>query len=568
MPGRKRFRPVFEEGGRKAAAKGKNMTQKQKTLVGGVSVLAAAGMICKVVGVIYRIPLANTVGGEGLGLYSKVFQSYNLLLTVSSAGIPVAISRMVSHYVTKEEEGTARRVFITALWALFALGLIATLLLAAFSTPLAELAGAPEIGIGYIAIAPSLLLVCVMSAFRGYLQGHRVMLPTAISQLIEQVGKLAVALPLAVLGMNKGGPAMGAAGMLLGTSIAEGAALCFMVYAHLKEKKRRAEAGAESSLTDKKILSKLAGIAVPITIGACIVPLAGWIDSFMVTRLIEGNGVEHADALLRYGLYSSVVLSLINVPTAIAMAVSTNLVPDISSGMAKGDMPYVRRESAAGLRMASVIGIPCSVGLCLLAKPILYMLFLGKYTPQQLDLAAEILRLSALTIALFTMVQATSGILQGCGKQRLPMYTLAAGVACKIVLNILLIGTPSVDIHGAPIASLVCYTVSMVPNLYFVRKYTGTGLSVSDLLLRPLAASAVMGAVVWAVWRFAFGDAVLTESRPLTLLGVILCLGLGVAVYAVCVLLFGAVRGEDLPGAAGRAVGKLERKLFPAREKR
>ena len=150
------------------------MSEKQRSLVGGVSILAVAGIICKVVGVLYRIPLANTVGGVGLGVYSKVFQSYNLLLTVSSAGIPVAISRMVSHYVTKEEEGTARRVFITALWALFALGLIATLLLAAFSTPLAELAGAPEIGIGYIAIAPSLLLVCVMSAFRGYLQGHRV----------------------------------------------------------------------------------------------------------------------------------------------------------------------------------------------------------------------------------------------------------------------------------------------------------------------------------------------------------------------------------------------------------
>ncbi len=530
------------------------MSQKQKTLVGGVSVLALAGLICKVVGVLYRIPLAAYIGGEGLGLYSKVFQSYNLLLTISSAGIPVAISRMVSHYVTRDDPRTARRIFLVALWTLTALGLMAAVCLAAGSQAMADFAGAPEIGIGYVAIAPSLLLVCIMSALRGYMQGHRKMMPTAISQLIEQVGKLAVALPLAIAGMNQGGAALGAAGMLLGTSIAEAAALVFMMIAHLRARGEfaaiRQNPGCEE-LSIPFIGKRLLFIAVPITIGACIVPLAGWIDSFMVTNLMEADGMAHQEAVIRYGLYSSVVLSLINVPTAVAMAVSTNLVPDISSGCARGDREYVAKESLTGLRLAAVIGYPCAVGMSLMAKPILYLLFSAKYTAAQLDLAAQILELSALTIGLFTLVQATSGILQGCGRQRIPMYTLAAGVACKILLNWLLIGTPDINIHGAPIASLVCYFVSMVPNLYFVQKYTGCRLDVKELLVQPGLATALM-AVVVLILRTMLGAERLNHSFLLTGL-VVLC---AVLVYAASALLLGTVKREDLPAKLKRFARK------------
>lgn len=535
------------------------MTQKQKTtLVGGVSILAVAGLICKVVGVLYRIPLAAYIGGEGLGLYSKVFQSYNLLLTISSAGIPVAISRMVSYYVTKDDPQNAKRIFRVALWALTALGFITTLLLALGSGSLARMAGAPEISMGYVAIAPSLLLVCAMSAFRGYMQGHRKMMPTAISQLIEQVGKLAVALPLAVIGMNRGGAPMGAAGMLVGTSIAEGVALIYMMIAYQRSHKEFEQAPQDEKarlLGNGNIGRQLFFIAVPITLGACIVPLAGWIDSFMVTNLMEADGMEHAEAVIRYGLYSSVVLSLINVPTAIAMAMSTNLVPDISSGMARGDREYVTNESLTGLRIAAVVGFPCAVGMSLMAKPILYLLYSARYTTAQLNLAASILEVSAMTIGLFTFVQASSGILQGCGKQRIPMYTLAAGVACKVLLNYLLIGTPEINIHGAPIASLVCYTVSMVPNLYFVHKYTGCKMRVDDLLLRPLAATAVMGLTVGGLWRLGFGDGALQNGLK-TLLGTVLCVGLGVVVYALAAFKIKAIRMEDLPGKIRRRLRK------------
>lgn len=531
------------------------MTQKSKSLIGGISILGLAGLICKVVGVLYRIPLAAYIGGEGIGIYSKVFPSYNLLLTISSAGIPVAISRMVAHYVTRDDPRNAKRIFGVAMPALTALGLIATILLICGSGMLSDRCGTPEARGGYLAIAPSLLFVCVMSAFRGYMQGHRIMLPTAISQLIEQVGKVGVALPMAIWGMRAGGPALGAAGALLGTSIAEGAALLYMAVKHLLSRRAFAQVAQDESaavLSRKRIAIRLATISIPITLGACIVPLAGWIDSFMLTNLMEGGGMDTTEALVRYGLYSGMVLTLINVPTALAMAMSTNLVPAISAGMARGDKDYVSRESITGLRIAAVIGFPCAVGMSILAKPILFLFYSGSYTAEHLTIAGKLLQTSAMTIGLFTMVQATSGILQGCGKQRIPMYTLLAGVACKVLLNFLMVRIPALNIHGAPIASLVCYTVSMAPNLYYVVKYAARRFPVTDIVLRPLAATLAMGAVVWLLWQKLFTESYLSAGRGKLMIAVIVCVAAGIAVYVVCAVLFKAVRSEDLPARLRR----------------
>ena len=533
------------------------VAQKTKSLIGGISILGLAGLICKVVGVLYRIPLAAYIGGEGLGIYQKVFPSYNLLLTISSAGIPVAISRMVSHYITCRDPRSARRIFRVAAWALAALGLITTLLLMALSASLAERAGTASAQAGFIAIAPSLFLVCVMSAFRGYMQGHRNMLPTAVSQLIEQVGKVAVALPLAVIGMKKGGPAYGAAGALLGTSMAEAAALVYMMITHARTKREFAAIAQDESaalLSNKTIGKRLLSISIPITLGACIVPLAGLIDSFMLTDLMEAGGMDATEALVRYGLYSGMVITLINVPTALAMAMSTNLVPAISAALAKGNRDTAARESATGLRVAVVVGFPCSVGMSLLAKPLLYLFYSASYTAAQLDVAASLLNVSAMTIVLFTVVQATSGILQGCGKQRIPMYTLMAGVVCKIILNYVLVGIPGFDIHGAPIASLVCYTVSMVPNLYYVVKYTGCRFSVKDLILRPGACTLLMGAAVYALWQFVFTEKMLSAGRLALLVAVLVCVGAGVMVYAAAALKLGAIKKEDLPARVRRLI--------------
>ena len=443
-----------------------------------------------------------------------------------------------------------------AMRMLLALGLLTTLLMLLFSGQLAAWQGTAETKAGYMAIAPSLFFVCVMSAYRGFLQGQRNMVPTAVSQLIEQIGRVFIALPLAYLGMRRGGVALGAAGALLGSTTAEGAALLFMLFRHRKADRALsliAQQQGAKPLENGTIARRLIYVAIPITLGACIVPLAGFIDSIMLTQLMEQAGMPAEDALIRYGAYAGPVLTLINVPTALAMAMSTNLVPDIASGLARGEKEYVAKEAGVGLRMAAVVGFPCSVGMSLLAQPILYLCYRGSYTAMQLDVAAELLQISSLTIVLFTMVQATSGILQGAGKQRIPMYTLVIGVALKIALNYTLVRIPGVDIHGAPWASLLCYTASMIPNLFFVTKYTGYRFNAMDVVLKPLLCAAVMGGLVFALWRFGFGDPGHLNGFRLTA-GILLCVLLGAAVYVLLALKTGAVSKEDLPGKIRRFI--------------
>ena len=530
------------------------MTERQRSLVGGISVLGIAGIICKVVGVLFRIPLANIIGGEGLGLFQQVMPSYNLLLAITSAGIPVAISRMVSHYVTIGEPGNARRVFKTALKLLTVLGIVTTVILLLLSRLIARWVATPEGYLSYMCIAPSLFFVCVMSAYRGYMQGMRRMMPTAISQLIEQVGKVAVALPLASIGFARGGEVngwlLGSAGALLGTSLAECAAMLYMIIQGRFFKAPPALPD-EKAIAGRELAKRIVRISIPITLGACIVPLASTIDSAMLKRLMMGTGISAKLAGTHYAVYSGIVITMINVPTSLAMAMSTNLVPSIAAGMARKDRASVARDAGIGLRVAAVVGFPCSIGMSMLAKPIVYLCYgsSGRFTFNDLVLAGSLLEFSACTIILFTMVQATSGILQGAGKQKIPMLTLVAGVVCKIILNAILVSNRNISIHGAPIASLVCYTVSMVPNLYYACKYTGCRFSVMDVIIRPLAASAVMGGAVWVVYH-----AICSKEQFLPFMSfsrrallVVASIAVGAVVYLIAAFLFKAIHTEDLP---------------------
>ena len=513
------------------------MSDTRKSIVSGMTILSVVGLICKVVGALYRIPLAWLIGDEGMGTYQLVFPTYNMLLTISSAGLPVAISRMVSYCLAKDDPRNARRVLRIAVSLLSALGLAAMLLMIVFSPSLARRSGDVATEPGFVAIAPALLLVCTMSALRGFMQGQQNMVPTAISQLIEQVGKVFVALPLAYFG-SRISIAYAAAGVLLGTSIAEGVALLYMYIVYRRKKAAfdaRYQDDSQQRLETKPLVKRLLSLSIPITLGACIVPLSAFIDSgFLLNRLVS-SGVGRAEALGLYGRYSGYVLTLINVPTAIAAAISMSLVPSISTAMAHNDRDEMHRQCSLGLKLSFVIGLPCTVGMSLLSSRFLSLIYHFS-TPQALEITANLLSLSSLTIVLFTVVQSTSGILQGMRKQRIPMYTLMAGVAVKIVLNYTLIGTPGIGIYGAPIASICCYTISMLPNLYYVFKYTGLKLRWADVLLKPALATALMGALLLA------GAWLLPAGRLWTLA----LLVLGVGSYFAFALLTGALDKAQL----------------------
>ena len=514
------------------------MTNRSKSIIGGMTVLGLAGVICKLVGVLYSIPLAWLIDTSGLGVYNAVFPAYNLLLTISSAGLPVAVSRLVARSLAKDDPRGAKNVFKTALLLLFLLGSIATILMLAGVNVLVTASDQPDSRLGFLVIAPCVVIVCVLSAFRGFMQGQQDMTPTAISQLIEQVGKVFLALPLAYLG-SRIDIAHGAAGALLGTTIVEGVALLYMVILYYRRRGVFSSIPQLSTAPPEKpssVARQLMTISIPITIGACIVPLSQYIDSVMlVGRLVEA-GIDASSASSLYGLFSGTVIRIINIPTALALAVSMSLVPAISSAKAVNDQGAIIRQTDLGMRFAFLIGLPCSIGMSVLAEPLMRFFYQGSIAEAELITGGELLSMSALTIVLFTVVQATTSVLQGLGKQRIPMYTLVAGVICKIVLNYVLIGIPGINIHGAPIASIVCYSVSMIPNLIYVLRYARARMNWMDWLVRPGAATAAMGIVVWAM----------RELLPVNRLTLMLEVAVGVAVFAAAALLLKAITKEDL----------------------
>lgn len=513
------------------------MSDTQKSIVGGMTVLGISGFICKVVGALYRIPLAWIIGESGLGMYQLVFPTYNMLLTISAAGIPVAISRMVSFSLAKDDPRNAKRIFRIALSVLVVLGCVSMVLMIAFSPQLASRVGDPETQLGFVAIAPALLLVCIMSAFRGFMQGQQNMVPTAISQLIEQVGKVVIILPMAYFGMRRS-TSFAAAMVLLGNTVAEAIALLYMFIVHRCKSKSfesRAQDEHIEVLGTKTLIRRLFALSIPITLGGCIIPLAGFVDSGMLLNRLMDAGMTLEAGRALYGRYSGYVISLINVPTAISIAIAMSLVPAISSAMARKDRQTVQKQSAMGIRFSFLIGLPCSVGMSMLSKQILSMVYQFS-SPEALTVTAELLSLSSITIVLFTVVQATSGILQGMRKQRIPMYTLFAGVLVKIFLNYTLVGMPSVNIYGAPLASIACYTISMVPNLFYTYRYAHMKMDVLNTLLRPLAATTAMGVVLYFAIRY------LPSGRLWTCVLILV----GVAAYIGFARLTGALTHEDM----------------------
>ncbi len=503
-----------------------------------MTVLGIAGILCKLVGVLFTIPLTHLIGADGLGIYYGVYPTYNLLLTVSSAGLPVAVSRMVSHYLARNDPNNAKRIFKVAAYLMTAIGFILSLFMFAEADMLSRHINQPEAMPGFRMIAPCIVIVCLLSAFRGFMQGQQNMVPTAVSQLIEQVGKVGISLPLAAVGARTS-VTLGAAYALLGITIIEGFAMIYMIVLYMKKRAAYAalpQLSQEAPLVAKKACGTLMLIAVPITLSACIVPLASFIDSAMLVERMINSGLTLESARPLYGLYSGPVIRLINIPTALALSISMSLVPAISGARSVHDEAMVKSQADLGLRFSFLIGFPCSVGMSLMAKPIIAFFYTGALSQTQMQTASELLTVSALTVVLFMVVQSTSAILQGLQKQRIPMYTLIAGVACKIMLNYFLVGTPGIHIHGAPVSSIVCYTVSMLPNLYFCIRYTGIRFNWKGWIIRPVIATLSMGAVVFVLLRLL----------PLSHMTTIIVLLAGVVTYLGVIYAVKGITPQDL----------------------
>jgi stage V sporulation protein B len=528
---------------------------EKKSFIRGAAVLGFAGFLGKIIGAFYRIPLTNIIGPAGMGLYQIAYPIYAFLLVVSTTGIPTAISKMVSARLAVGNRKGAHEVFRTSFKVLACIGTITTSVMLLGSRFFADLAGNRDAGLAIMAIAPSLFFVSLLSAYRGYFQGMQMMEPTAVSQLVEQLGKLILGFGLAYR-WKEMGPAYGAAGALIGVTLSEIAALVLLLGVYHRKKRDLSLDRMQRKTSDKEgfasIGSELARIGIPVTLGASIIPLVSFLDTGIVINRLKDIGFHQNEATSLFGLLTAVVNPLVNMPAVFTVALAMSLVPAVSQSHAIGDEKTVRTKASAGLRLSFLLGFPSAAGLWVLAQPIIRMLY-RSLNQQEIAMAAGLLRTMAVAVLFLSIVQTLTGILQGMDRIRVPIRNLLIGAALKVVINYILIGIPSINIQGAPVGTVLCYGVAAFLNIVSVLRETGMKFPFKEAVMKPGCATAMMIAAVWMVRRWAEG--MVGGSTPVTLLAILT----GVLVYFILLLLMGSLREEDIMAFPG---GKRIRRLM------
>lgn len=526
------------------------MEKKKVSFVQGAAILGIAGLIVKVIGAAFRIPLANTIGLIGTSYYDTAYPYYSWLLVISSSGLPTAISKMVSERVTLGDYRGAHRVFTTAMQILCCIGLLTSILMFFGSDYIARLHMLPEAAYCFKALAPALFFVALMCAYRGYMQGMQQMVPTAISQVVEQVGKLAVGLTLAFMLLDAG-PEYAAMGALIGVTVSELLALIYVMLSYRRRwPKIRARLERSVRREAEPVAARLIAIALPITIGASISPLASVVDSALIIRILLKLGYAKETAQTAFSLMRTNVATLTNMPGVLTMALAMSLVPAISAFSAKRDHAGVQDTARLGLKLALIIGLPCAVGLFVLASPILAMLY-PNLTEGELTLAVDLMHTSSIGVIFLSLVQSMTGVIQGMGKPNVPVFNLFIGFVLKVASLLALMNIPQINIQGAAVSTVVCYAFAGIADTIYVIRRAKLRLGLVDVLLKPVLSSGVMGFLVFMIYSFM-------QEMEHQVLPTLAAVAVGVFAYGVMAIYFRFFTREELayiPG--GQRIRKL-----------
>lgn len=513
---------------------------KKKSFLQGAAILAGAGIVIKLMGAAFRIPLANIIGPLGMSYYQTAYPIYNLFLTVSTAGIPVAISRMVAERYAAGNHYEAHRVFRVSLLLLLIIGTISSTVLFFGAGAYANSAETPEAAMAIKAIAPALLLVSLMAAFRGYFQGTQNMKPTALSQIFEQLFRVSVGLTLAIV-MVKKGLEMAAAGASFGATAGSAFGLISIALIYLLHRQsifKKISRGRKRPVDRAgKILVRIFMIALPITIGAAIMPLMNMIDVQIVKSRLIDIGYSHQAAGTLFGELTGFAAPLINLPQVLIQAIAISLVPTIAAAYQRRDTEFLKFNASTGLRTAMIIAMPCAFGMMTLAEPIMLLLYpLKKASAVS---AAPCLFILAIGIIFLSGIQTLTGILQGIGKQNIPVRNLFIGAVVKIACTFYLTGIQSINVKGAAIGTVATYIVTFLLNLAAVKKYTGASFHAGKTFIRPLISVLAMSVCAWGTHRLIVG---LVGNSLATLVAV----GAGGLVYLVMIFATRTITAEEL----------------------
>jgi stage V sporulation protein B len=516
----------------------------KKSFLRAAGLLALGMFLAKIIGAFYRIPLTNILGAEGMGVYQLIFPVYAFLLSTSSGALPLAISVMVADKLAADKKDEAKIILNSAMSVLMFMGVLITIGLLLLASPISRLQGNETAMLGYVAIAPAIFFVSGISVLRGWFQGNNNMLPSAISNFLEAVIKLAVGLTLAVILLPRG-LKWGVFGALLGVTISEAVSfiVLYIIYRRKNERFRLNLNIRDARQKYREILK----ISIPITIGGMILPFSQIIDSMLVINILTGP-LGNTGATASYGLFTGYVNTLINLPILLALSIGVAIIPQLSKGKAERNIELVKQKCNTAVKIALVIGVPFAILFLALPYGILTILY-PSLAGAELTQAATLLRISAVSVIGLAATQIYTSILQGLGDMFKPMISLGIGVGVKLALTLILL--PAIGIYGVAIASVACFATSALLNSIFVVKLTGPSPAFFKNSSVIFFSGVIMCGAVLLVSYF-------TAGRVMTIITAIV----GGILYILFLLLFKAFDDNELKSMPfGKVLLKLSQKL-------
>ena len=527
-------------------------TQKQNSFFGGAAILAAGILIVKLIGMFYKIPLINIIGEAGAADFNNAYNIYAVLLTVSTAGLPVAVSKLVSEANALNRRNQVRRTFRLALVLFLTLGLISFLVMFFRADALAGMMNDSKAAAGIRALAPAVVCVGCLAALRGYSQGHSNMAPTSVSQIIEALCKLVVGLGLAFWLVKQGkDPDVAAAGAITGVTVGTVVALIYMVLDFFLSRGREDTHGTDRPDSAGSILANILKIAVPITLSSSMVGIVTVIDSSLVQGQLQSalDLTEKASRTL-YGNYSG-ALNIYNLPTSLMAAITASVIPAVSAALARRDRRGAARITGSALRITALLSFPMGVGLFVLGTPIIRLLF----PSLNVEVAGPLLSTLGVATPFVCMVLVCNSVLQAHGFINLPVIVMVLGGIVKIVNNYNLVG--AIGIAGAPVGNILCFGLALVLDLVVITRVIPNRPRLLPIFVKPAIASAIMGGAAWAVYGLLSrvltaeqvneaGETIRVVSRMGNTLGIFLAIAVAGVVYLVLVVAIRAISKDDL----------------------
>lgn len=463
-----------------------------KRFFNSVAILALSTFIVKLIGMFYKIPMMAHLGSEGMGYFNSAYEIYSFLFVISTTGIPVALSILISENKAKKHFANIKKIYKISLIFLGVLGLSGTVFMAVFYNRLANIINNDQAALSILAISPTLFMICISSAIRGYFQGHEMMLPTAISQVIEALGKLLLGLGFAIIAINKGYDISAVASFaVLGITVGVAASLLYLILYKLyyRAKKEYISDSIDASESTHKILKSILSIAIPITISSTILSLTKIIDMVMILARLSSIGYTQTESNAIYGSYSTMAVSIYNLPATFVSAIALPLVPMLTSAIETQNKAKEQSAINSSLKITALIAFPAGLGISVFSKSILQLLFSSQ--PDEIEYIAPLLSLLGLSIFLSAMITVTNAILQSYKLAKKPIISMVVGTIIKIVFAYTLIGIPNINIYGAPISTFLSAVAIVALNSYFILKASGPIGSIYKLFVSPFIATAI-----------------------------------------------------------------------------